>query len=234
MKENKTEIKQLRTVTNLFVEYDIDLSLVPAGKALYRSLRNARYRTRNREEYKAKGIEFRFHREDRLAVIEVIRGDKEFLQAWINQYGIYERSGLESDQPSIHRLNPDGHYEFGNIGVLPYGEHLRENAIPTAMILLENGSFSFQVNWSEIDTAKSIGIGKGQVKTLKRRGYTVSDKATGADTGQVAIAMSIRTSEPTNSEAGTCSERDAHMISNVNAGKYIYDVQLEALINGLR
>jgi len=233
MKENKTKRKQLRTVINLFVEYDIDLSLATAGRTLYRSLRNARYRTRNRKDYIAKGIEFKFNREDRLALLEVIRGDKEFWQAWIKQYGIYEETGLESDKPSIHRFNPDGNYEFGNIDVLPYGEHLQEHAIPTAMLIFDNGSFSFQIHRSETVTAKFIGMNKGQTKTMKKRGYKVSDKATGADTGQVVIAMSVRTEGINYDPLEVHLERDRRMISNIEAGKYIYDVQLETLINHL-
>ncbi|MEX3745964.1 hypothetical protein [Lysinibacillus xylanilyticus] len=205
--------EQLSTVTKLFVEYDIDLSLVRAGRTLYESLRIAKHRTKKRKDYIAKGVKFMFNHKDRFALLEVISGDKVFWEAWIKQNEIYDKTGLEDDRPSIHRPNPDGNYEFGNIDVLPYGEHLQEHAESMALVTFENGNLSAQIFGSKTATATSIGVGIGKVNNMAKRGYKVVDEVTGADTGQVAITMPVKVLEPTNSEEGRKAQCEAYGIT---------------------
>ncbi|MGE7948315.1 hypothetical protein [Lysinibacillus sp. NPDC093688] len=205
--------EQLSTVRNLFVEYGIDLSLISAGRTLYESLRLAKHRTKKRKDYIEKGIKFLFNSEDRLALLEVISGDKVFWEAWINQNNIYDKTGFDNDRPSVHRLNPDGNYEFGNIGVLPLGKHRQEHAVSTAVVILENGSLSAQIFGSKTTTATAIGVGIGKVNNMAKRGYKVVDEATVADTGQVAITMPVKVLEPTNSEDEYKAQCKAHGIT---------------------
>ncbi|WP_375199777.1 hypothetical protein [Bacillus sp. RS11] len=141
---SKKKQKQTAIVRNQFVENDIDLSLLDAGVSLFSSFEQALKRTKTDEYYIAKGIEYRLDLVEkdgaqiriapRYALINVIKVDDDFWQAWIKQQGIFERTGLEADKPSIHRPNPDGHYEIGNIAVLPLGEHLQEHAQPVIVL----------------------------------------------------------------------------------------------------
>ena len=188
------------TVSRLFAKYDIDLDLVDAGVSCLKSLAQAKRRTKERLDYIAKGIQFNFNKTDRFALLEVIQGDKEFWQAWIKQHEIFERTGLEADRPTIHRLNPNGHYEFGNIGVLSSGEHQQEHAESMALVTLENGNLSARIFGSKTATATAIGVGIDKVNNMAKRSYKVIDKATGADTGQLAITMPVKVLEPTNNE----------------------------------
>lgn len=128
------KLEQLSTVTKLFTENDIDLSLVGAGRTLYQSLAKAKERTLKRQDYIAKAIKYMFAHKESEALIEIIQGDREFWRAWVKQNEIFEETGLASDRPTIHRLDSNGNYEFGNIGVLPRGEHQQEHAKPTALV----------------------------------------------------------------------------------------------------
>lgn len=130
--------EQARTISRLFAKHDIDLELVEAGRTLYQSHIQAKDRTKKNPYYIAKGIKYNFNKEPSLALIEVINGDVAFWQAWYKQQAIFDKTGLEDDRPTLHRLDPDGHYEFGNIGVLPWGTHKQEHAVPMLIIDTEN------------------------------------------------------------------------------------------------
>ncbi|REB10031.1 hypothetical protein DVB69_04285 [Sporosarcina sp. BI001-red] len=158
--------EQCRTVSKLFLENDIDLSLVSAGVTLYQSLAKAEERTRKRKDYVVKGIKFMFDSEDRKALLEVIKGDKDFWQAWVNQNKSFERTGLESDRPTIHRLNPDGNYEIGNIAVLPYGEHQQEHA--KAVLIIDTDDCEIYSHKSLTKMAQSEGVKQSKVNAMSK------------------------------------------------------------------
>ncbi|UUV23434.1 MULTISPECIES: hypothetical protein [Lysinibacillus] len=130
--------EQARTVSRLFAKHGIDLSLVEAGRTLYQSFIQAKDRTKKDPYYIKKGIKFNFNKKPSLALIEVINGDIAFWQGWFKQQAIFDKTGLEDDRPTLHRLDPDGHYEFGNIGALPWGEHKQEHAVPLLIIDTDN------------------------------------------------------------------------------------------------
>lgn len=153
------------TVSRLFAKYDIDLDLVSAGVKLLKSIAQAKRRTKERLDYIAKGIQFNFNITDRLALIEIIQGDKEFWQAWIAQNEIFEGTGLEADRPTLHRLNPDGHYEFGNIGVLSSGDHLQENAVP--MMIIDTDDSTIRTYPSITKMVEAEGIKQSKVDALR-------------------------------------------------------------------
>lgn len=153
------------TVSRLFAKYDIDLDLVSAGVSCLKSLAQAKRRTKERLDYIAKGIQFNFNKTDRLALIEIIQGDNEFWQAWIAQNEIFERTGLEADRPTIHRLNPNGHYEFGNIGVLSSGEHQQEHAVP--MLIMDTDNLTISSYESITVMMKAEGVKKSKVDALR-------------------------------------------------------------------
>ena len=158
--------EQINTVSKLFAEYDIDLSLVTAGRTLYQSLAQAKMRTKKRKDYIKKGIMFMFSSKDRLALIEVIQGDKAFWEAWVKQNVVYERTGLESDKPTIHRINPDGHYEFGNIAVLPYGEHQQEHAKP--VVVLDTKAIQLTTYKTQTEFKKMEGVTQSQMTKINK------------------------------------------------------------------
>lgn len=144
------------TVSRLFAKYDIDLDLVDAGVSCLKSLAQAKRRTKERLDYIAKGIQFNFNKTDRFALLEVIQGDKEFWQAWIAQHEIFERTGLEADRPTIHRLDSDGHYEIGNIAVLPYEEHQQEHAKPVIVLDTDTGTLTTHRSQKAFQGAENV------------------------------------------------------------------------------
>lgn len=142
IRKRSRAVEQAHTVSRLFAKHDIDMSLIGAGITLLNSLAQAKRRTKEREDYISKGIQFNFNKTDRLALIEIIHGDNEFWQAWIKQHKIFEKTGIEADRPTIHRLNPNGHYEFGIIGVLSSGEHQQEHARPVIVLDTDIGTLT--------------------------------------------------------------------------------------------
>ena len=130
--------EQRITVKKAFIQNDIGLEYTGAGLTLYKSLVKAKNRTKRDESYIKKDIQFNFDNAERKALIEVINGDTSFWNERIKQQRKYEESGFNEDyRPSLHRPNPNGHYEFGNITVIPYGEHLKEHAIKTPIVMID-------------------------------------------------------------------------------------------------
>ncbi|MFJ7731545.1 hypothetical protein ACIQXF_06570 [Lysinibacillus sp. NPDC097231] len=173
------ESEKVKTQTDIvrkqFVENGIDLALVGAGQTLFASLEHARKRVKTDKSYIAKGIKYRLNLVDRkgkqtrlkprYTLVKVIQGDNEFWQAWIKQNEVFEKTGLEADRPSLHRLNPDGHYEFGNIGVLPLGEHLQENAVP--MLIMDTDNLTISSYESITAMMEAEGVKKSKVDALR-------------------------------------------------------------------
>lgn len=168
MKRNEIRsraVEQALTVSRLFAKHGIDLDLVGAGVTLLNSLIQAKRRTKERGDYIAKGIQFNLNKTDRFALLEVIQGDKEFWQAWVKQHEIFEETGLDDDRPTLHRLNPDGHYEFGNIGMLSSGDHLQENAVP--MMIIDTDDSTIRSYPSVTKMAEAEGIKQSKVDALR-------------------------------------------------------------------
>lgn len=167
MTRNKTtrSDKQTYTIRRLFAEYDIDLELVDAGRTLYQSFIQAKDRTKKNVYYIKKGIKFNFNRKPRLAVIEVIQNDKDFWEVWVKQDNIHKKTGLEEDRPTLHRLDPDGHYEFGNIGVLSYSEHQQENAVH--MMIIDTDNLTIKSYPSITKTVEAEGIKQSKIDTVR-------------------------------------------------------------------
>lgn len=155
--------EHLNAVRNVLIANNIDLTLVEAGRTLYKSLILAKERTKNREDYRKKGIKYKFPKSYKRALLEIIQGDKEFWEAWIMQQEIYDRTGLDNDRPTIHRLDSDGHYETGNIAVLSYGEHLKENAKSVIVVDTEAKRFTTyktQTEFQMVERINSYKMGK--------------------------------------------------------------------------
>lgn len=148
--------EQLYTVTKLFDANDIDLSLASAGRTLYQSLAKAKERTRTNVYYTEKGIKFMFNPKDRKALLEVIQGDNDFWQAWVKQNETFDSTGFDKNRPTIHRINPDGNYEFGNIGVLPRGEHQQEHAKPVVVFDLDNLTIDTYKSQSQLTQLEGV------------------------------------------------------------------------------
>lgn len=159
-------VEQLRTVRKLFVDNGIDLDLVEAGRTLYQSLRQAKIRTKKRKDYIAKGIQYKFKREDKQALLELIQGDDVFWQAWIKQHKIFEKTGLKADRPTIHRLDSDGHYEFGNIAVVSRGEHNLEHAKAVIMLDTEAGKLTTYKSQTAFEAV--TGISSSKTREIKK------------------------------------------------------------------
>ncbi|MER2153221.1 MAG: hypothetical protein ABS917_03490 [Solibacillus sp.] len=174
MSEKKKE--QTATVRKQFVNKGIDLSLLDAGVSLFSSLEQALKRTKNDKSYIVKGIEYRLNLVEkdgkqiklapRYALINVIQTDNELWQLWIKQQEIFNRTGLEADKPSIHRPNPDGHYEIGNIAVLPLGEHLQEHAIP--VIVFETDAEKLATYRSQTAFQDAENVSKYRVEKMNK------------------------------------------------------------------
>lgn len=152
------------TIEILFIKNNIDLALLEAGIALHKALHSAKVRTKHDKYYIKKGIKFVFNDKLTLATIEVIQGDEEFWRAWIKLYEIWKRTGNNGDKPSIHRINPDGHYEFGNIAVLSKVEHLKEGS--KIVLAYENGKISKYESHSEF--MKETGVKQSQMTKINK------------------------------------------------------------------
>lgn len=149
-------VEQAYTVSRIFAKYEISLEFVDAGVRLLNSLAQAKRRTKKRADYIAKNIKFNFKGVDRLALIEVILGDDEFWQAWIQQSEIFAKTGLEADRPTIHRLDSDGHYEVGNIAVVAQGEHQQEHSKPVIVLDTDAGTFTTHRNQRAFQGAENV------------------------------------------------------------------------------
>ena len=157
--------KQRYTISRLFAKHDIDLELVEAGRTLHQSFEQAKVRTKENPYYIAKGIQFNFDKKPRLALIEVINGDPAFWQEWYQQQAIADKTGHQDDRPTLHRLNPNGHYEFGNIGVLAHGDHKQEGAVPLMIIDTDNMTIKSYESITKMVDAE--GIKQHKIKAVR-------------------------------------------------------------------
>ncbi|MFC9539053.1 hypothetical protein ACFTQ7_04125 [Lysinibacillus sp. NPDC056959] len=120
-------------------------------------------------------------------------------------------------RPTIDKIVDDLGYIRGNLQTLSNKLNMekakKKQMKPRALIVSNSGNLSFKVYESESATARALSADKGKVKRMAKRGYKVIDKATGADTGQVAITMPVKVLEPTNSEEEYKAQCEAHGIT---------------------
>lgn len=158
--------EQLATVTRVFTENEIDLKDVGAGLTLYASLNRAKQRAGERKGYE--DIEFLLEKKQSKALIQVINDKPSFWNEWKIQQKIYEESGFDENQrASLHRINPKGHYLLDNIGVLPYGDHLKENAVVTGFFGTKDGKSYFEYFHSITAASKFLGIPANKLKGIE-------------------------------------------------------------------
>lgn len=143
MTKRNRAAEQLATTISVLTKYNKNevMSDIGAALSLYQSLYQAKNRTIRNKFYVGKGIEFKFNQKEREALIEVIEGDSIFWNKWIAQQEVFEESGFdEKYRPSLHRIDPAGHYEFGNIDVMPLGLHRQEHAKSNRALVFREGN----------------------------------------------------------------------------------------------
>lgn len=177
--EKKTRVlqeEQRETITRKFALYELDINHTEEGLKLYKSLIRAKEDTKNDPSYEH--VEFRFHWRPSLAVIELIERDPDLWEEWIKYYSIYEQNGFDENlRPSLHRINPKGHYEVGNLAVVPYGEHLKENAVATPILALdEQGNLYYQMFESKSDAQKTLGLSYNVISNPENKVYENEDE----------------------------------------------------------
>jgi len=177
MKEKKNrngKQEQLATVTRVLTENGMDLKDVGAALTLYASLNRAKQRTGERKGYE--NIEFLLEKKQSKALIQLINEEPSFWNEWKAQQKIYEESGFEEDQrPSLHRRDPKGHYSLGNLAVIPYGKHLQENAVSTALVTFENGNLGIQMSDTIKTFSDALGASYKQLKDIEGQGIELSN-----------------------------------------------------------
>lgn len=199
-------LEQTQTVSKLFAKSGIDLALVGAGRTLYQSLRQAKKRTKKRKDYIAKGIKYTFNSKDSLALLEVINGNNELWQAWILQHEIFERIGLDSERPTLHRLVSNGHYELSNIAVLPSGEHQQEHAVLVYLIGISGGKLGLMRSDSITKLENESGISKAQINSMDKCLYQ-------DESGEVYFTIRAIGLSAINSEEEHKAQCEAHGIT---------------------
>jgi hypothetical protein len=183
---SKSELARIKTVTNTFKRSGINLDFVAAGTTLYKSLANAKNRTRKNKSYIKKGIQFNFNEEaPRKTLVEVIQNESEFWEKWINTQKAYNDSRYNKDyRPSLHRPNPKGNYEIGNLAVVPYRQHQKENAICTNLIFSDdNGKLQIGLFDSVVEAQNGLNTNRNTINKLQKGSYEL------VGTGLTSIPM---------------------------------------------
>lgn len=107
-------------------------------------------------------------------------------------------------RPTMDRIDDLKGYVHGNLQMLSHEDNTakarRKQMKPRVVLVSNRGSLGVAYYESGSATVKALGVSDGTMKRMAKRGYKVIDKATRADTGQVAITMPVEVLEPTNNE----------------------------------
>ena len=72
----------------------------------------------------------------------------------------------ENDKPTLHRINPDGNYDWDNIAMLPHGKHLKEHAKPVIVFDMED--LKLTTYESQTEFRKVEGLTQNQVNKMNQ------------------------------------------------------------------
>ena len=163
-------IQQLAIVTKALEENGIDIEQAEAARTLYQSNIQAKERAGKRKGYE--NVQYLLNPEPRKAIIQLINEELDFWKSWIVQQKHYKASGYDKNlRPTIHRLDSKGHYEIGNIAMLPMGKHLQERAKPVAIMVVDNGNLSFKTAPTQTAAQKELNVSPTKLKKMKSQPY---------------------------------------------------------------
>lgn len=200
--ERNGKKEQLTTVTNAFIKNDMDLKDVGAALTLYGSLNRAKQRAGKRKGYEK--IEFLLKSAPAKALIQLIKHEPNFWSDWKKQQVIFEDSKFnEYLRPSLNRVNPKKHYELGNLSMIPYGEHLQENAVITGFFGTKDGKSYFEYFHSITAASKFFGVPANMLNGIENQGVNIN--------GYVGMYSRIEQGEPRGKEENEAADKESYM-----------------------
>ncbi|MFS0575208.1 hypothetical protein AB1K83_06225 [Sporosarcina sp. 179-K 3D1 HS] len=173
-REKRSLIEEQRaTVERAFEVNDINLKDIEAGLTLYKSIIRAKERAGKRKGYKQ--VLYLFDKDQRKALIQIIKELPEFWTSWKEQQKKFEASSYNEDyRPSIHRIDTNGHYALDNISMLPYGEHLQENAVVTGFFGTKDDTTYFEYFHSITEASNFFGIPAHVLKKIENQAVNIN------------------------------------------------------------
>lgn len=157
--------EQRATVIRALLANDMDLVDTEAALLLYASLNRAKQRSGARKGYE--NVQFLLEPKQLKALIQLIKLETKFWEDWKTQSLKYAKSGNEDDRPSLNRIDPKRHYELGNLSMIPYGEHLQENAVATSLVTFIDGKLNIQMSDTIKTFSKRLGASYQQLGDIE-------------------------------------------------------------------
>lgn len=157
--------EQRATVIKALQANDMDLMDTEAALTLYASINRAKERAGKRSGYE--DVKFMLEQKQSKALIQLIKLETKLWEDWKIQSLKYAKCGNEDDRPSLNRIDPKRHYELGNLSMIPYGEHLQENAVATSLVTFIDGKLNIQMSDTIKTFSKGLGASYQQLKDIE-------------------------------------------------------------------